>query len=168
MSKLDRRGLLRSAFLTSIAAMAPMEALAAMPGNVPSGTSSKALSELAEARRLIAALIRIDGRISAAEQGRDARRAEKLEGNHRRVYRKLQKLRTALESEPPRCWLDIVIRAEIAGYMLVWDKPRTNWQAMLDKVANNPSAGDPGMDELAVAVLYLAARGAEQPDMRAG
>lgn len=115
MSKLNRRALLRNAFLTSIAAMAPMEALAAMPGKVPSSTSSKALSELAEARRLIAALIRIDGRISAAETADDARRAEKLEGKHRRVYRKLVKLRKTIESAPPRCWVDIITRAEIAG-----------------------------------------------------
>jgi hypothetical protein len=93
-------------------------------------------------------------------------RQKKLEGKLRRVERRLCKFQKALA--PPQCWLDIVIRAEIAGYMLVWDKPRTNWQAMLDKAENNPSAGDPGMEELAVAVLYLAARGAsEQPDVHA-
>ncbi len=52
--------------------------------------------------------------------------------------------------------------------MLVWDKPRTDWQAMLEKAENNPSVGDQGMNELAVAVLYLAAQDAsEQPDVRA-
>ena len=112
MSKLNRRALLRNAFLTSIAAMAPMEALAAMPGNVPSGTSSKALSELAEARRLITALIRIDARISAAETADDARRAEKLEGKHRRVYRKLQNLRKAVESEPEPSEKKVAVNAQ--------------------------------------------------------
>jgi hypothetical protein len=152
----------------SIAAIAPMEALAAMPGNVPSGTSSKALSELAEARRLIAALIRIDGRIAVADKAWDDRCQEKLEGKHRRVYRKLQKLRTACESEPTRCWLDIVTRAEIAGYMLVWDKPRTDWDTLLEQADNDGSANYSGMKELVVAVLYLAARNAsEQPAVHA-
>jgi hypothetical protein len=145
-----------------------MEALAALPGNVTSQASTKALNELAEARRLITALINIDKRISAAEHADDAKRAEKLEGKHRRVYRKLQKLRQALEVEPPSCWVNIVTRAEIAGYIVVWDKPRTSWHALRREADNDGSADYPGTKQLVMAILYLAARGADvQPQLAA-
>jgi hypothetical protein len=145
-----------------MAAIPSLQALAAIPAQ-PLPVNENAQKTLAETRRLIAAIISIEDRI---DRTRDAIRQKKLEGKLRRVQRRLCELQKALP--PPQCWLDIVIRAEIAGFMLVWDKPRTDWQAMLEKAENNPSVGDQGMNELAVAVLYLAAQDAsEQPDVRA-
>jgi hypothetical protein len=153
------------AAIAGMTAIPSLQALAAIPGqSLP--VNENAQKTLAETRRLIAAMIGIEERIGEADRAHDQLRQKKLEGKLRRVARKLDKLQKALP--PPQCWLDIVIRAEIAGYMLVWDKPRTHWQALLDKAENNPSTGNPGMEELAVAVLYLAARRAsEQPDVRA-
>ena len=153
------------AAIAGLAAIPSVQALAAIPVQ-PLPVNENAQKTLAETRRLIAAMIRIEERIGEADRAHDELRQKKLEGKLGRVGRKLDKLRKALP--PPRCWLDIVIRAEIAGFMLVWDKPRSNWRAMLDKAENNPSVGDPAMGELAMAVLYLAAQGAsEQPDVRA-
>ena len=53
---------------------------------------------LAEARRLIAAMIRIDGKDLARLTGRTTAAQKKLEGKLRRVERKLDKLQKALNS----------------------------------------------------------------------
>ena len=169
MSKLSRRSLISGAAVAALAALPPLEALAALPGGVSQHASKESLGELAEVRRLIAALVRIEDRISAAENANDAHRAEKLEGKHRRVYRKLRKLQTALESRPPRCGVDLVTRAELVGYEYLHGKPRADWnqlRAVLDE--SEYCDYDRAKVGLALAVLWLADHSAsEQPGVRA-
>lgn len=133
--KLSRRSLIGGAAVAALAALPPLEALAALPSGVSKHASKESLGELAEVRRLIDALVRIEDRISAAENADDAHRAEKLEGKHRRVYRKLRKLQTAIESRPPRCGVDLVTRAELVGYEYLHGKPRADWNQLVSRRA---------------------------------
>ena len=50
MSKLSRRSLLSSAAVVGIAGLSPLQVLAAMPGEIPSGTSGEALSDHAKVK----------------------------------------------------------------------------------------------------------------------
>jgi len=153
MSKLTRLTLVTGAFP------------AATPGNI-SGEASKAFDDLAEAKRLVAALIANDNGISAAEQAGDKKQARALERQNRTLSREFADFADRVRGEPPSTWLDIVIRAELVGYMISWSKPRTDWDEMLEWAEDNGDSYD-GMHELAMAVIYLAARGpSEQPDMR--
>ncbi len=131
---------------------------AAMPGNVSDEADDKGLTDLAQAKRLIAALIANDNAISAAEEAGDKKRHRALERQHRTLHRQFEEFAERVHGEPPSTWLDIVIRAEIAGYMVSWDRPRTDWDEMLGRAEDDSSAADPGMKELAMAVLYLAER----------
>jgi len=168
MSKLSRRSLIGGAAVAALAALPPLEALAALPSGVSKHASKESLGELAEARRLVGALIANDDAITAAERADDEGRAKTLEGEHGPLYCEFLDFADRVHRKQPQTWLDIVIRAEIAGYMIAWDRPRTNWEAMREEAENDPSEDYPGMKELAMAVLYLAARSQpEQPDMRA-
>jgi hypothetical protein len=130
--------------------------------------SENATKDLAEVRRLIAALVAIDERISAAEEVSDALRVKKLEGKHRRVYRKLRKLQTALESKPPQSSVDIVTRAELVGYEFLHGKPRADWDGISAVLESQHCPYERAKAGLALAVLWLADRNAsEQPEGRA-
>jgi hypothetical protein len=154
MSKLTRLTLVTGAFR------------AATPGNISGEASNKSFDDLAEAKRLIAALIANDNAITAAEEAGDKKQARTLEKQHRAIYRDFMDFSDRVHNEPPSTWLDIVIRAEIAGYMISWNKPRIDWDEMLEWAEDNGDSYD-GMHELVVAVLYLAARSAsEQPNIR--
>ncbi len=117
------------AAIAGMAAIPSLQALAAIPVQ-PLPVNENATKNLADVRRLIAALVAIDERISAAEEAMDAARVKKLEGKHRRVYRKLRKLQTALESAPPRNSVDIVARAELVDYEFLHGKPRADWNVL--------------------------------------
>jgi len=157
MSKINRRTLLSSASLAVIAASPPLEVLAALPGNPSAEASSKAFDNLAEAKRLIAALIASDEQISAAEDANDKKRHRALERRNRTLYREFRDFADRVQEEPPTTWLDIVVRAEIAGYSIAWDRPRTDWDDMLAEAEDDGTCYD-GVNELAMAVLYLAER----------
>jgi hypothetical protein len=131
MSKLSRRALLSSASLAAIAALPSLEVLAAIPGVIPSRTSSQALSELAEVRRLIATLVAIDDQISPAETADDAKRVDDLEAAHVRAYRRLRQLQNGIEEVPPQCWVDVVTRAELVGYEFLHGKSRAEWDSLV-------------------------------------
>jgi hypothetical protein len=115
MSKLSRRSLLGSAAVVGIAGLSPLEVLAAMPGEIPAGTSMEALSDHAKVRGLAARLVAIDDEITAAEKADDAKRVDRLEAEHGRVYREFRGLQNEIENTPPRCWLDVITRAEFAS-----------------------------------------------------
>jgi hypothetical protein len=154
------------AAIAGMAAIPSVQALAAIPAQTLP-VSENAHKNLAEVRRLVAALIRIDGRIGEADEAHDDVRLEKLEGKHRRIYRKLCKLQTAIESEPPRCWVDFVTRAELVGYEVLHGKPRTDWDSLRAGLETEYYPYERAKVGLALAVLWLADRSAsEQPDVR--
>jgi hypothetical protein len=158
MSKLSRRSLLGSAAVVGIAGLSPMEVLAAIPDEIPAGTSSKALRDLAEVRRLIAALAAIDDNISAAEDADDAERVDSLEADHRRVYREFRDHQNEIESIPPRCWVDVITRAEFAGYEYLHGKAPADWDGMLSTIDIEFCEFMRAKAGLALAVLWLADR----------
>jgi hypothetical protein len=144
-----------------------VQALAAIQAQ-PLPVSENATKNLAVVRRLIAALVAIDERIGAAEEAGDALRVKKLEGKHRRVYRKLRKLQTALESAPPRNSVDIVARAELVGYEFLHGKPRGDWNVLNAVLENEHCPYERAKAGLALAILWLADRNASaQPEARA-
>lgn len=142
MSKLDKRP--RLTLVPSSGA----------PADV-SGDASNRLADLAEAKRIVAQLIANDDAISAAEEADDKKQARALERQNRTLSREFGDFADRVRAEPPSTWLDIVIRAELAGYMISWNKPRVDWDDMLEWAEDNGNSYD-GMHELAMAVLYLA------------
>jgi hypothetical protein len=155
------------AAIAGMAAIPSLQALAAIPAqSLP--VRENAHKNLAEVRRLIAALVAIDERISAAEQVDDVLRVKRLEGKHRRVYRKLRKLQTALESAPPQSPVDIVTRAELVGYEYLYGKPRADWDTLSAVLENAHCPYERAKAGLALAVLWLADHpSSEQSDVRA-
>jgi hypothetical protein len=159
MSKLSRRSLLGSAAIVGIAGLSPIEVLAAMPGEIPAGTSREALSDLAKVRGLVARLVAIDDEITAAEEADDAKRVDLFESEHGRVYRQFRDLQNEIENTPPRCWLDVITRAEFAGYEYLHGKAPADWESQLATLHNEFCEFSRAKAGLALAVLWLDRKG---------
>ena len=159
MIKLSRRSLLGSAAVVGIAGLSPLEVLAAMPGEIPAGTSREALSDHAKVRGLVARLVAIDDEITAAEDADDAKRVDRLEAEHKRVHREFRDLQNVIESIPPRCWLDVITRAEFAGYEYLHGKAPADWDGMLETIDIEFCEFMRAKAGLALAVLWLDRKG---------
>ena len=156
MSKLSRRSLLGSAAAVGIAGLSQAEVLAAIPGEIPGGTSREALDDLAKVRSLATRLAAIDDEITAAEKADDAKRVDRLEAEHRQVYRKFRDLQNEIESTPPRCWVDVITRAEFVGYEYLHGKRPADWDAVLETMDIECCEFARAKAGLALAVLWLA------------
>ncbi len=161
MSKLSRRSLLGSGAAIGIAGLPPMEVLAAIPGEIASGTNREALSDLARVRHLIARLVAIDDEITTAEKADDGKRVDRLEAEHGRVYREFRDLQNEIESTPPRCWLDVITRAEFAGYEYLHGKAPADWDGMLETIDIECCEFARAKAGLALAVLWLGREGGD-------
>ena len=152
------------AAIAGMAAIPSLQALAAIPVQ-PLPVNENAQKNLAEVRRLIAALIRIDGRIGEAERAPRGRARRSSKANTGASIATSQ-TPNELEGEPPRCWVDIVMRAEIVGYEFLNGEPRADWDASGGARSRAFPFGT-GEGSLAFAVLWLGDRGALE-DPKAG
>jgi hypothetical protein len=157
MSKLDRRSFIGTAVTAGIAAVSPAQILASLKAEA-SPANENHHADLVEARRLIGQLIAIDTQMSAAEEAHDTELAAQLEEQHSEAHEQFVKFADAVLQKAARTWHDIVARAELAGYMMIWNKPRSDWPALVELVESDPSSNEREPLGLVAAVLYLAAR----------
>jgi hypothetical protein len=113
-------------------------------------------ADLAEARRLVAALNAVDDKISAASEAHDAEAEEAAEAEHAKRGRQLSDLSAKLAKSPPKTRHDLVALAEIAGYRALWRRPCDNWAKVRARLEEEFCDDDRAFLAVVLAVIWLA------------
>ena len=153
-SILSQTARLAGAAVLGYATLHPAEALATVSQMAAANENEHA--DLAEARRLVAALNAADDKISAASEAHDADAEEAAEAERAELDDQLAALSAKLAASPPRTQLDLVTLAEIAGYRMLWKRPRNGWDAVRERLSEGMCDDDRALLALTLAVLWLA------------
>jgi hypothetical protein len=152
-SILSQTARLAGAAVLGYATVEPAQALAVFSQMAPANENEHA--DLAEARRLVAALNAADDKISAASEADDAEAEKAAEAEHSELSSQLSDLSAKLAKSPPKTRHDLVALAEIAGYRALWRRPGDSWakvRARLDEEYGD----DRAFLAVVLAVLWLA------------
>ena len=112
-------------------------------------------ADLAEARRLVAALNAADDKISAASEADDAEAEEAAEADRSELNDQLFALSAKLAKNPPRTPHDLIALAEIAGYRALWRRPCDSWENVRARL-DEEYGDDRALLAVVLAVLWLA------------
>lgn len=155
-SILSRTAGIAGAAVLGYATPHPAEALAAVSQMASAIENGQA--DLAEARRLVAALNAADDKISAASEALDTATEEAAEAERSDLDSQLSALSAKLAKSPPKTRLDLITLAEIAGYRVLWKRPCDSWEAVRERLGEDMSGDDRALLALTLSVLWLADR----------
>ena len=153
-SILSQTARLAGAAVLGYATVEPAQALAVFSQMAHANENEHA--DLAEARRLVAALNAADDKISAASDAHDAEAEEAAEAERSELNDQLFALSAKLAKSPPRTRLDLVTLAEIAAYHVLWRRPCDSWEKVRARLDEEFCGDDRALLAVVLAVLWLA------------